>query len=1266
MQRTVGNPPTRIDKGDSTALHHREDLEPNPPIAHLTHRAAAGVAATGASSALYTALLSGAIVAGISLPQTPQGAPLDLADAPLFLGFAAPANIFFVIDDSGSMDFEVITRDFGRNQTFTADQPDGTSDAGAGLVTHRANPALKGGFCTFTSGTFQTTGGYIYGVQFASNTYPQNKKPNVCDIAADDEWRFRNADFNTLYYNPELDYKPWSGVDKKGNPFDNIDLHRAPDNPYDPQAFIDLTVQDGLLKTSPSGFRYYDWIDKDGDGFFDNGEEVPHLVKNEDFTTQTNFANWFSYYRKREYVAKAAYGQLIARTRGKRMGMATLHDNNKVKTAIQPILEEDPAQGNKRALLDNLYRINSEHDTPLPRAMDETGRYLECTSNPLFTSCPSLAEEEGGACQQNFMVVMTDGFYNVEFKYKSKANKDGDGDTTFDGGAYADKFENTLGDIAMNYYERDLFPAKSDAVVAIKGKDEAIHQHVSTYGVAFGVEGDLTAMPANPTDPFAWPNPFQPANIAAQNRARVDDLRHAAYNGRGGFLSAHAPDELIDALNRAFADVADRTGSAAAVAVNTTVLTTDTRVFQGRFDSSDWRGELLALPVGLDGTIGAPLWDAGRLINSQDFDAGREIITYSPDPTVHDGVPFRWVPSPPAGTTTGISAEQQTALNINPQTGTDDGMGEDRLNYLRGDRSNEGAKFRARSSVLADIVHSAPFFFGVSPFFYPDTLEAVPYTSFVLANKDRTPTVYVGANDGAMHGFNADTGEEVIAYVPGAVYPNLSKLTDPSYLHRYFVDGELSVVDAFVNGAWMSVLVGALGRGGQGIYALNVTDPGNFTEGNADDLALWEFTDLDDAELGYTFGRPTVVKMANGEWAAVFGNGYNNTDADGNASATGHAVLYIAFIEAGLDGSWEAGDVIKLDTQVGSPTTPNGLATPAPIDFNGDEAIDYIYAGDREGNLWKFDVTDPNPANWAIAYGGATPQPLFTALDPAGTPQPITTRPDVALHPGGLLGFVVYFTTGKYIETADNNNIGEPTQSVYGIWDKNEATLLAFNRSHLLQQQILSEFDAQFDTDGDGTPDSTEPVRTVSANPINWHGETGNPTGTPPTTHLGWYMDLVNCAVAPDGVTCTNTDNRGERAVTNPTLRTGRLIFETLIPSSNPCDFGGISFLMEVNTNTGGRLAFSVFDFNNDLFFTTADFVQVAYDVTGDGKVDKNDRVQVSGVGLEGISSSTVPLAGETGAPEIKLQTLSTGVVKPVKNNPGPGEEGRQSWRRLQ
>ncbi len=225
-------------------------------------------------------------------------------------------------------------------------------------------------------------------------------------------------------------------------------------------------------------------------------------------------------------------------------------------------------------------------------------------------------------------------------------------------------------------------------------------------------------------------------------------------------------------------------------------------------------------------------------------------------------------------------------------------------------------------------------------------------------------------------------------------FPNLSLLTSTTYTHKFYVDGTATAGDAFFNNDWHTILVGSLDKGGPGIYALDVTDPSSFSEASPTNLLLWEFTDSTDADLGYTYSHPAIVRMANGKWAAVFGNGYNNTTADGHASTTGRAVLYIAFINEGRDGVWTSGtDYIKIDTKVGSTTTPNGLATVDPVDLNGDNIVDAIYAGDLQGNMWKFDVSNTNSAQWKVAYGTASvPAPLFTASRLTPAPPAIVSR----------------------------------------------------------------------------------------------------------------------------------------------------------------------------------------------------------------------------------------------------------------------------------
>ncbi len=1148
------------------------------------------------------ALLAHGLIAGS------QAAELNLSDVPLFLGFRVEPNILFVVDDSGSMDWEVMVP--SSNGLFTGTQPDGTSPAGTGSVKHRDSDDDGQAECDFNSGTFF---GYLYVVEFGENTYGDDGLD--CNTADDEAWRIRTSAFNPLYFDPTRTYTPWPGVDANGNAFQNMPITAARANPYNPNSeTIDLTrhnsnwrggtrrdTSDRDNDGQADGFRYYSWTDLDGDGLFDDGEQTEFLIQNADAATQQNFANWFSYYRSREFTAKAAYGQVIANANAVRMGLVTLHNNNNVNTAIQ-LMNNDPASGNKRALLDELYSIHSRSGTPLRTTLNEAGKYLECKNNNFFSSCPALSETDGGACQQNFIILMTDGFYNGGSPGVGNTDGPGNGDTNWDGGAYADNRSNTLSDVAMHYYERDLHTNLSNTVPITPGIDEANHQHAVTYTVSFGLNGFLTANPPNATDPFNWPDPF------ASNTAKIDDLRHAAFNGRGEFLSANNADELSQALNDAISSIAQRTSSAASVALNSGSHNANSRVYQARFNSGDWSGQLLSFLVDTTGGVSTPEWDAGAVLNGKDYDTQRDIITFNP--STYSGVPFRWAQ---------LSTSQQALLNTAPD-GTVDNEGQARLNYLRGSKADEGTGngYRTRLTLLGDLINSDPFFVGVPSF--PDSL-GTGYPGFRAAHANRAGMVYVGGNDGMLHAFDATDGSEKLAYVPNLVFANLARLTDPQYNHIYFVDGSPTVGDAFGNfgsrcsagsSCWRTVLVSGLRKGGQGFFALDVTDPQNFDESNAASLALWEFSDADDPDLGYTFSQASIVKMANGQWAAVFGNGYNNTLADGRASSTGHAVLYILFLDKGLDGTWTPGsDFIKLDTGVGSTGTPNALATAAPIDLDGDFTVEYIYAGDLKGNVWRFDVSDPSPANWGA------PVKLFTAKDGSNQAQPITTRPEVGLHPDPLkTGVLVYVGTGKYLEDSDNTTSGVPTQTFYAIWDKFEASPSLVTRSQLVQQVVLSESNGQ---------------RITSNSTINWDSE------------MGWFIDLPT---------------PGERQVSDPILRNDRIIFTTLIPNTQICSFGGTGWLMELDARTGSRLDTSPFDLNGDEKFDDNDKVTVTIN-------NQSETVALSGLqSTEGILPSPTILS--SGTTEIKYNSGSRGGIFVTVENPGPSATGRQAWRQVE
>src|SRR5574343_712510 len=699
------------------------------------------------------------------------------------------------------------------------------------------------------------------------------------------------------------------------------------------------------------------------------------------------------------------------------------------------------------------------------------------------------------------------------------------------------------------------------------------------------------------------------------NPAQLDTI--ASAGGTGTAYSANNTNTLNSALYAIFQDILTKNGSAASVAANSTSLNATSAIYQAKFDSADWSGQFLSYVIGTDGVVPtSPTWDAAQVLPAH---SSRNIATFKP--SNRHGIPFVWPANASSPTSTELDTGQTSALGSN-------GV----LSYLRGDASNEGTEgssYRSRPvSKLGDIVNSSPVYVGKPSMGYDDSIETQAYSSFVSAKASRTPTLYVGGNDGMLHGFRASDGVEIMGYVPSSVYSNLASLSSKTYSHHYFVDGSPTVSDVYYGGAWHTVLVGGLNGGGQGIYALDVTDPASLTQSNAQSFVLWEFLDRDtdvstnsnsnfDADLGYTYSRPSIGKMHNGQWVAVFGNGYNNTDADGSASSSGNGVLYIVDIQTG-------NLIKKLDTKTGyssssNGTTPNGLSSPALADVDNDDIIDFIYVGDLQGNMWKFDVTSSNPNSWGPAYGSsANPTPLFTAKY-GSVAQHITVEPIFVSHPNG--GYMVLFGTGKYIETGDNATTGQTTQTYYGIWDNGSA--LGSSRSNLLQQSLLEEVSV-----------NGSEWRLTSSNIANW------------TSEKGWYMDLYNT----DG---GNTDNRGEKQVTSALISSNRLVFTTLIPSTSACSGGGNSWLMEIDPINGGRLYSSPFDVNNDGNYTNSDF-------TTGGSV--TTASSVSGTKLGGIAGQPTVI-GYPGHGQKKFGSLSTGVISAT--NESAGSTGRMSWREI-
>lgn len=676
------------------------------------------------------------------------------------------------------------------------------------------------------------------------------------------------------------------------------------------------------------------------------------------------------------------------------------------------------------------------------------------------------------------------------------------------------------------------------------------------------------------------------------------------------FVFANDPVKLVAGLSKAFEQIGKRRAAAASVAANTTQLNTDTAVFQARFDSTDWSGRLIAFRLNDNGSLGAQLWDAESVMPAP---ADRNIFTRN-DLGV---TTFEWA---------NLSATQRAALNRGP-SGAADAAGSDRVDYLRGERSEErqsGGVFRDRSTTLGDIVNSDPFYLKQQYFRY-ETLpgsEGSSYLAFVASTASRTPALYVGANDGMLHAFNASTsgvdqGKELFAYVPKAVLNDLGQLTYSAYAdtHRYFVDGGPYVGEAYLSGGWKSVLVSGLGAGGKAVFAIDVTDPNAVTASQM----LWEFTD---ADLCYTFSQPQIGRLVNGRWVAIFGNGYPNTNAGASVDrqcATTGAYLYIVDLQTG-----DPIRKIATGAEAAYDGPNNGLSTPALLDVNGDRIIDVVYAGDLRGNLWAYSLTDGNPANWDVKHrSGGLARPLFRALNASSESEPITGAVEIGRHPNG--GFLVYFGTGRYVAEGDPSN--DEVQSLYAIWDQRDSSgddrlegsnVPVSDRSALQQQSIVSE----------GTI-GTNRVRTTSANGVDW------------LTKRGWYMDLSRPSPAPV---------QGERVVSTPILASGRVFFTTVIPSTVTCTFGGTSWLMQLDAVTGGRIDRPVFDANEDNNFTTAG--------------DYLNSIPISGLQSgTGIAKTSGPIV--SGNRLYLPQTDTSGNDPKLVTTPHSGKSPRGSWRQV-
>lgn len=984
---------------------------------------------------------------------------------------------------------------------------------------------------------------------------------------------------------------------------------------------------------------------------------------------EQNFANWYSFYRNRALAtltaASLAFYDLSpsARLTWQSLIHCKSLNSSASNCGTNNFRSYSPThRGNFFSWLQTGTRFNQADGTPLRWATQRAGDFL--TNNIAWHHTPGGNQNTAAntyACRPSYHIVMTDGMWtntNESGNLNNPSNHDNTSIALPDGKnytnnrhPYSDSSSNTLADIAMHYWATDLNTNLANKIkphMPFKsGNDSndywdprnnpATWQSMTNFIMGLGLTESLN----NVSIPWegstfkgagyealksgtAWPA----ASSGSQNN--VYDLWHAAINSRGEFFSVDSPDAMVQAFADILSRIADRKSTASRPAVNSTMEDDGTgnsfvRYFYQTSYASDenWAGDLKRIKRELltDATeTTTELWSAKSKLNSKDPDTRNIKIAATSGASRLQN--FTWGQISSAANTTGSLAHY---LRINPEDGVlgSTTSAQERLNFIRGSRTGEGTTFRQRVHVLGDLYSSAPAIVSGPRYLesFANRLEGnTAYTTFInritsRTNPDiaRAPRVYVGGNDGMLHAFDANTGEETFAFIPTAVFSKLNKLTGKNYSHEFYVDGSPVVADVYFGSEWRTILVGTLRAGGKSLFALDITTPG-------EEKLLWEFNENSIAgnnavKPGYSFSKPTIARLHTGKWAVVTGNGY-----EGRGTEDGKAALYI--IDA------ETGNVVKSLEIQGDTGIKNGLSTPRLADYNNDGIADYAYAGDLQGNLWRFDLlgaqasptrTDgsiygndkSNADGFKVSYGD---KPLFKATSTTGSAkQPITAPPSLIRHPTRE-GYLVIFGTGKYFETTDKDGEKSYAQSVYGIWDRStkaEATsAITINRGDLVEQQINSSLTATAD---DG---STRTARTITNNPITWLKDNGT------VDKYGWRLDLRVGTSAFDG----------EMLIEDLSALGQTIFFQTLVPNDDPCDSGASNWTYAINPFTGGKTQHHPFDYKG------------------------NNNAVVSGIqqsGEGGFSISTTPEG---------RYDLSTG-SETIRVYADPTSIGRQSWR---
>jgi len=884
-----------------------------------------------------------------------------------------------------------------------------------------------------------------------------------------------------------------------------------------------------------------------------------------------NFANWFAWYRSRMQSAKSALSIAFQSVDDRfRVGYVTINSASSNYIKIDNFVPS-----HKISWYNRLFDAVPTGGTPLRESLANAGR-IYAGKKPWSSAVDPVQY----SCQKNFTILTTDGYWNgnngVDLNGSLIGNTDGSlprpeldgrGDSA------------TLADVAAYYYNTDLRDASQGNCTGALGVSVCannvpvssndpdrykglMHQHMKTYTVGLGIPGVMmyrdnyktpvtdisddfdairTGRTANPTTGVCpwqssgvcnWPQP------GADKQENIDDMWHAAVNAGGTYFSAKDPMILSKGLLDILTSIGTQIGGAAAATTsNPNVTTGDNFVFSSNYITSEWSGELVRQTIDLaTGNINPGKdWSAQQKLDAASW-SGRTLYTFDHTASGKRKL-FTWASlNPTSGLPSGCNPPAQekgcfmspwidagltqycvTGPNCLTAAQKLDASGQNLVDFVRGDKSNEDTSsaqklYRERKHRLGDIVNSEAVYLGKYLFDYGVT------NGYPAKGSSRSdPTVYVAANDGMLHAFNAATGEERWAYIPSMILKDLHRLADRDYpnKHRYFVDGTPVAADVQSGSSWKTILVGGLGAAGAGYYALDVTNQTN-------PVVLWELRRktgctastsprtthasgvTEDCDLGHSFGNPLIGKLPNGTWVVMVTSGLNNgTTSGGN----GKGYLYIL---NALTGNL----ISKLTTNEGTVDTPSGL-----MKINGwaddamkDATIKYVYGGDMLGNLWKFDMT-----------AGGTVSKLYAV----GPTKPISAKPELGevYKSSGQAKRIVFFPTGRLVSNTDLADTSQ--QTFYAIWDK----------------------------DGGGAPTA---LVNATVN-VGGKGRTGTTCSSvfDDDNKLGWKLDFPAS---------------GERGNTDPQLAFGTLVFSTNAPSSpDPCNPSGFtSWVYNVDYQCGG------------------------------------------------------------------------------------------------